>query len=142
MLHRYEEEDVQEILSRALRVQSSAEDGDRQALIAAAAELGVSEEALAQAEKEWFQQKAELSERREFDALRKRDFLGHVTIYAIVNTALFLINLITPDPKWWFLYPLVGWGIGLAFHAVATFNRKSEDYEQQFQEWREKRSQR
>jgi hypothetical protein len=138
MLHRYEEEDVQEILTRALRVQES-EEGGREALIAAAAELGVSEESLVKAEKEWFQQKAELAERREFEALRKRDFFGHLAAYGIVNTALFLMNLVTPDPEWWFLYPLIGWGIGVAFHALATFNKSSEEYQKQFEEWREKR---
>ncbi len=35
--------------------------------------------------------------------------------------ALFLINALSSRAHWWFVWPAVGWGIGIVFHAVATF---------------------
>ncbi len=39
----------------------------------------------------------------------------HIMAYAAVNGALFLIDLLTPGP-WWFLWPMLGWGVALAAH--------------------------
>jgi 2TM domain-containing protein len=49
-------------------------------------------------------------------------FYIHLLVYVAINTGLFLINLLTRDGGgWWFYWPLAGWGIGLAIHALATF---------------------
>jgi hypothetical protein len=50
-------------------------------------------------------------------------FYTHLLVYVVVNTGLFLINLLTrsDDGGWWFFWPLLGWGIGLLVHALATF---------------------
>lgn len=47
----------------------------------------------------------------------------HLLVYVVVNTGLFLINLITrgDDGGWWFYWPLVGWGIGLGVHTMVVF---------------------
>lgn len=53
----------------------------------------------------------------------KIGFRNHLIVYLIVNTILFLIWLFTSlfaANGWifpWFLFPLGGWGIGIAFHA-------------------------
>ena len=39
----------------------------------------------------------------------------HVLAYAAVNGALFLIDLLTPG-SWWFLWPMLGWGVAVAAH--------------------------
>ena len=39
----------------------------------------------------------------------------HILAYALVNGALFLIDLLTPGP-WWFLWPMFAWGIAVAAH--------------------------
>ncbi len=39
----------------------------------------------------------------------------HILVYATVNGALFLIDLLTPGPLW-FLWPMFGWGFALAAH--------------------------
>ena len=39
----------------------------------------------------------------------------HLLVYAAVNSVLFLINLLTPGP-WWFFWPTLGWGVGVAIH--------------------------
>ncbi len=47
---------------------------------------------------------------RAFRRLRR-----HILVYATVNGALFLIDLLTPGPLW-FLWPMFGWGFALAAH--------------------------
>lgn len=43
-------------------------------------------------------------------------FKWHLTVYVVVNAALAGFNLIEAPDELWFFYPLIGWGIGLAFH--------------------------
>jgi hypothetical protein len=50
-----------------------------------------------------------------------KGFYAHLVVYAIINTGLLLINLATEGSSWWFYWPLVGWGVGLAIHAVMVF---------------------
>jgi hypothetical protein len=50
-----------------------------------------------------------------------KGFYLHLTVYMLVNAGLFLINLLTAPAIFWFYWPLLGWGIGLAAHAVAIF---------------------
>lgn len=51
-----------------------------------------------------------------------RDFYQHLIIYVIVNSFLFLLNFFTSTEHWWFIYPLLGWGIGLVAHALSVFS--------------------
>lgn len=50
-----------------------------------------------------------------------RGFYVHVLIYIVVNIGLFLMNLIQTPGAWWFYWATIGWGIGLAAHAVSVF---------------------
>jgi 2TM domain-containing protein len=40
----------------------------------------------------------------------------HAALYAVVNAGLALVNLLALPGEVWFVYPLLGWGIGLALH--------------------------
>lgn len=51
---------------------------------------------------------------------RKASFHRHLWSFIIVLGGLILINIMTPGP-WWFQWPLLGWGIGLAFHFRAAY---------------------
>lgn len=56
----------------------------------------------------------------------RKAFLAHLAVYLVVNTVLFAINATqTPDPgetrEWWAVWPLAGWGLGLAAHAFAEW---------------------
>ena len=50
-----------------------------------------------------------------------KGFYIHLAVYILVNAGLWLINLVTSPAAFWFYWPLLGWGIGLAAHAVAVF---------------------
>jgi hypothetical protein len=48
---------------------------------------------------------------------QKRDLQAHVLAYVLVNLALNGIWLIImPGGFYWPVFPMLGWGIGLAFH--------------------------
>lgn len=51
----------------------------------------------------------------------KIGFYIHLTVYVGVNILLIIINLLTSPQYFWFIWPLIGWGIGLFFHGMATF---------------------
>lgn len=46
----------------------------------------------------------------------KTAFLVHLVVYILVNIMLIAINLIYTPETIWFLYPLIGWGIGITVH--------------------------
>lgn len=50
-----------------------------------------------------------------------RGFYRHLSVYVIVNLGLFLINMITSPETLWFIWPLMGWGIAVALHALRVF---------------------
>jgi hypothetical protein len=47
-----------------------------------------------------------------------RGFYTHLGFYVAVNLLLLLINIATSPGVLWFFWPLFGWGIGIAMHAV------------------------
>jgi hypothetical protein len=48
---------------------------------------------------------------------KKHDLQAHLLAYVMVNLFLTGIWLLTtPDGFYWPVFPLLGWGIGLAFH--------------------------
>lgn len=51
-----------------------------------------------------------------------RGFYQHAAIYILVNTALIVLNLITYDDVLWAVWPLLGWGLNLAFHGVHAYS--------------------
>jgi len=64
---------------------------------------------------------AERDARRQIGMLR--GFYHHLMVFAIVNSGLLAINLIVSPGRLWFYWPLLGWGIWLALHAIGTFGR-------------------
>ena len=50
-----------------------------------------------------------------------RGFYLHVVGYLVVNVALVIINLLTSPEYLWFIWPLIGWGVGLVIHALSVF---------------------
>jgi hypothetical protein len=54
-------------------------------------------------------------------AKRERDFYGHLASYLICNAFFAALNLFTSPGEIWFIFPMLGWGIGLASHAVSVF---------------------
>jgi hypothetical protein len=47
---------------------------------------------------------------------KKRDLQAHVIAYVLVNLLINGIWLVTGAGFYWPIFPLLGWGIGVAFH--------------------------
>jgi 2TM domain len=62
-------------------------------------------------------EKYRLAKRR---VLQRKGFYVHLATYVGVMTLLFVIDFLDGG-KWWFYWPLLGWGIGVAFHALSVF---------------------
>lgn len=67
------------------------------------------------------------NEAERYQIARKRveeikGFYGNLTAYVAVNITLMVINLLTSPEHLWFFYPMLGWGIGVAFHGMKVFN--------------------
>jgi 2TM domain len=77
------------------------------------------------------QSEEELRERAVERLKKKRDFRGHVFIYVAVNAFLVVIWAVTSggDNFFWPIFPILGWGIGVAANAWDVYGRKpiSED---------------
>jgi hypothetical protein len=52
---------------------------------------------------------------------KQKEFYGHLTSFVLVNLMLIAVNLMTSPEHLWFIYPLFGWGIGLASHASKVY---------------------
>jgi hypothetical protein len=48
----------------------------------------------------------------------KLGFYIHLVAYVVVNCFLVAINLTYTPQRLWFFWPLLGWGIGIVFHAI------------------------
>ena len=55
---------------------------------------------------------------------KKRDFATHVLIYVLVNSFLVVIWAATSGDFFWPMFPIFGWGIGLAANAWDVYGRK------------------
>lgn len=51
-----------------------------------------------------------------------KGFYASLTAYIVVNTVLIIINIATSPDKIWFIWPLLGWGMGVLFHGMKVFN--------------------
>lgn len=128
------EDEVEAILSLAIR-KSSDEIDLKSRLMETARELGISEEAVMQAAKEYSSKRAVTNDLAEYQEYRKRGFIQHLVPYVVVNA--FLIFMARGD-SWW-IYPCLGWGIGLAIHFGNTFFTKPSVTDDEFLTWRMKR---
>ena len=62
---------------------------------------------------------------------KRRDFTGHLLVYALVNAFLVVIWAMTaPDGFFWPVFPIVGWGIGVVLNAWDVYRNDEFDEEQ------------
>ncbi|MFP2962050.1 2TM domain-containing protein [Myxococcus sp. 1LA] len=124
----FSQEEAAEIIREATTRALAGKDVDRaltrEDLLAMAREMGVSEAAV----------ESVIAGRAGRDKAKRRlrrAYLGlasHATSYTIVIGGLTLIDLASGS-AWWVQYPAIGWGMGLAFHAMGTLSaalRQSE----------------
>lgn len=117
---RYTREEVEEILRRA--AERTHEGGDalrHDELVAAAREAGIDVSAVEDAAGQLAEVRQDRAAIEAWSAARRRRFASHVITWLVVNAGLFLINLLSGG-VWWFLYPLLVWGIAVALHGASA----------------------
>ena len=118
----FTDEEVSSIVRRALRQQSTPGQISYEDLSEIALQSGISETSLRQAIEE--EEALGVLERakEQWWARRKSSFFRHLRTYCLVQGFLFLVNVMTnPGGYLWVVWPILGWGLGLAFHAAEAF---------------------
>jgi hypothetical protein len=119
----YTSNEAHAILERALDVEAGTGIGHDE-LVAAAAEVGVSREAIERAVVEIEAAEAERQARTAILRRRRRGLTNHLVPFLAVNAFFFIINWLWTPHWWWATFPLMFWGLGLFFHAWAALSRQ------------------
>lgn len=127
---RYTSEEVSGIVRRALEGKGGQDDVSHEDLLEIARQSGIST-ARVEAAIEEEERLGSLEKARELWLRRRRgEFFAHLRAFLIVNGFLLLINLFTtPFGAMWVQWPILGWGIGLTFHASSAFYPSERDVE-------------
>jgi uncharacterized ion transporter superfamily protein YfcC len=57
-------------------------------------------------------------------SLKKRiEFRRHLFVYAVINSMIVVVWAITGAGFFWPAFPMLGWGVGVIFHAQDVFSR-------------------
>lgn len=51
----------------------------------------------------------------------KKKFYTHLTTYLVMGGFFFTLNVLTSPGNWWFYWPMMGWGIGVAIQYFKVF---------------------
>jgi fatty acid desaturase len=132
----FENDEIHEILNRAILIETETE-SKRKALLATAAELGISEESLSLAE----EQLAREREVKQFNRGRRVGFWQHLLVYATVNAFLVFVYFISGSSSFWPIWPIVAWGVAVLIHLGTVLIEGGEEYEKELAEWRTNRRQ-
>ena len=50
-----------------------------------------------------------------------RRFYSHFTSWIVFSIFFVFLNITTGGPEFWAIFPIMGWGIGVLFHAISVF---------------------
>lgn len=138
---RFDTNEAEAVLMEAARRQARALGNStsvsRERLEAMAAELDIAPETLHEvlADREAGATEAQL--RAAYIAERRGTILPHLVPYVSVCLMLFVIWLLTtPGGHPWFIYPFMGWGIGMASHIAAVYPTSGAMFEAGFEEYK------
>ena len=130
-MQRFSETEAQEILRRAAQAPLLGEYTSEE-LRRSAAELGISDEALARAEAEVREERT----RAEFEAALRSQLRNEAVGFALLMVMLLAINLVTSPHNLWFFWPLFG-AIPLAKKLYSARDRHGDGYRRAFERWQE-----
>lgn len=111
----YTRDEVEEILRRALETQP-LETLSHEDLVASAVEAGIDANDVEAAARQIEEERELRAEEERIVGYRKKRFLQSIYTYVVVNSGLFLIDIMS-GPDWWVQWVLGGWGIALALGA-------------------------
>lgn len=118
----YTDDEVRTIIDRALEREPARAISHEQ-LLSIGEEIGLSREVMERAARELGDVRTVNRARTLVLQRRRRRFFNHLWTYVIINAFLFAINYLTTPGEWWVLFPLLGWGLGVIFHARADLSK-------------------
>ncbi len=61
-----------------------------------------------------------------------KDFYSHFTTWLVFCAFFIFINIASGGGSFWAVWPIMGWGLGVAFHAIGTFGipGRGKDWEE------------
>jgi serine/threonine protein kinase len=138
---RFSTGEVRDVLAKAIDQQAEREGSTPlgfEDLLAVASEVGIDPESLREASRALRASKQEpsvtgggfLKKRDAWIRQKRLALYRHAGVYAIVNAAILILGLVLLSftPWWiWFL-PALGWGIGVAIHALVALTANEEDF--------------
>ncbi len=76
-------------------------------------------------------------------AQKRVSFRRHFVVYILVNIALIALWYFTSYQRgetagYWFVYPLFGWGIGVAFHYWNAFHDDDDSVDKEYKKMRKR----
>lgn len=71
-----------------------------------------------------------------------KSFYGNLISYCIIIPFLIIVNLMTSPEDLWFIFPMLGWGIGLAAHGMGVFGIGKQWEEKKIRQILEKQNKR
>ena len=135
---RYSQDEVNAILSRAIKHEHGRGELSHSDLIAAAREVGISTDALEKAASEVLTERQRTGEIAQLRQHQWRKFFRHLFVYLVVNGMLFALNRLATPHFQWFLFPAFCWGIALVFHTMAVIAPNSQRLERRLERQRER----
>lgn len=75
----------------------------------------------------------EIFEKAKKKVKAKKGFYFHFGVFCATTLFLFTVNFLTGPRFWWFLFPTLGWGIGIVAHYISVFGisgLSGEDWEE------------
>ncbi len=69
-----------------------------------------------------------LYERARTRVKSRKKFYSHIITWVVMSVFFILVNLFTTD-YFWAIFPILAWGIGVAFHGIQVFSDEWEDRE-------------
>jgi hypothetical protein len=116
---RYNDEDVQAIIQRALKQQGTTEGDLAHAdLLSIGEQVGLPAEAIERAAHDVLDARRTAQAVQRITSSRRRWLAVHAAVFALINALLFTVNALTTPGEWWFLFSLFFWGLALGAHAA------------------------
>lgn len=143
----YRDDEIDAILQKALEAGDTDLGLTHEELADVAAQVGISTEQLERAAEEVRRERKGADDLAEAKALvetrrkrRRRGFMRQLFTYGIVISGLAALDFVTGNGMTWWFYPAVGWGIGVALHAIGVLLYDEErDLERQLRRIRKRR---
>lgn len=114
----YSDDDIKAIIQRAIENQGGAAGGvSHDDLLAIGGQVGLSPAVMERAAREFREARLDAEARGRVLSARKRWLWAHAALFAVLNALFFTVNALTTPGEWWFLFPVVFWGLALGAHA-------------------------